>query len=306
LMACGKEGLPQAAPPSPVLSSSASPTVPIASAILPSPKSVPPSAERAPPSALPPDQGASVPGTRGVMLGASSTNSAGVAARSDVAPSFSTFCQARDASGATRPIVSGDTLHSGDHFWLDLGAHEPLYVYVIYVAADGAASVLYPSAGDLLLTPEHPQRLPETQDFVLDTTTGLERLIVVASRDVLAHSASSLAELVSRVRATHRWPGDVKEAKTKDAAPRARAEPRRAPTASKPRSVSAAPAPSNASTPTAGSAEPYTGPTNTLEPRYAGIDTRGIVLSGSPRGHVDVVPDSEGVIALPLLIEHVP
>jgi len=54
------------------------------------------------------------------------------------------------------------------------------------------------------------------------------------------------------------------------------------------------------------SAQAYTGPTNTLEPGYAGVNTRGIVLSGSPRGHIDVLPDAEGVIAIPLLIQHAP
>ncbi|HYQ43759.1 MAG TPA: DUF4384 domain-containing protein [Polyangiaceae bacterium] len=230
---------------------------------------------------------ASAPGTRGVTLGASAEGSSNASQRSGLAPGLSTNWTARDAQGATRPLVSGDTLRSGDHFWLELSAHEPLYVYVVYVSADGAASVLYPSQGDLLLGAGNTQRLPETQDFELDQRPGVERVLVVASRDVLVRSASTLADLVKRVRATHRFSGTTKEAGAKAA------------------SRATAPPPKAAPPPSAVAPQLYTGPTNTLEPSYAGVDTRGIVLSGSPRGRVDVVPDSDGVIAIPLLIEHV-
>jgi len=274
LGACAGEAPPPVAPTSSAPSS------------LPAP-SAPPLDSAPPPAFATPPGEAATSGTRGVTLAPSS----GAAALPGVAPSFSTYCAARDASGAVRPVVSGDTLRSGDHFWLELTAHEPLYVYAVYVAADGSASVLYPSSGDLLLAPGRVQRLPETQDFELDRHTGLERLIVVAARDVLGRSASSLAELVNRVRTTHRWSGRPQSAPAKTAAPvAARATlPRPAPA---PRAVPAT--------------QVYNGPTTPLESGYAGVDTRGIVLSGSPRGHVDVVPDADGVIAIPLLIEHVP
>lgn len=240
---------------------------------------------------------ASPGGTRGVTLAPSAADGPSAVPSPTAAPSLSTYFAAREASGAMHPLVSGDTLRSGDHFWLELSAYEPLYVYVLYVAADRSASVLYPSAGDLVLTPGHVQRLPESQDFELDQHTGLEHLIVVASRQVLSRSASSLSAIVERVRTTHRFATTPKNSQTKAAATggAARAAPAR-PAATE-KSVSAD---------RAVAAVPYTGPTTTLEPDYSPVNTRGIVLSGSPRGRVDVVPDSAGVIALPLLIEHRP
>jgi len=230
----------------------------------------------------------STSGTRGITFAASAGETPTGGARSAAAPALSTNWTARDVNGATRPLVSGDTLRSGDHFWLELSAHEALYVYVIYVSADGSASVLYPSKGDLLLASGSARRLPETQDFELDQHAGLERVLVVASRDVLSRSAGSLAELVNRVRTTHRFPAATKDPQVKAAS----------------RATTPAPAAKTASAQGAAAPQPYTGPTNTLEPAYASIDTRGIVLSGSPRGRIDVVPDSDGVIAIPLLIEH--
>jgi hypothetical protein len=280
LVACGREGLPAVTP------TSSGPRSPTES----TQRSLAPSLATAPSPSTRPGAELSAPGTRGVVLGASNAESASAGPRSAGAPSFSTYCAARDASGTIRPVVSGDTLRSGDHFWLELAAHEPLYVYVVYVAAGGSANVLYPSTGDLLLAPGHVQRLPEAQDFELDQQPGLERLIVVASRDVLGRSASSLAELVNRVRTTHRLPGEVKASRPKSAA----------------RVATGAALPSVAPAQRAASPEPYQGPTTTLEPAYAGVNTRGIVLSGSPRGRIDVVPDSDGVIAIPLLIEHAP
>jgi len=289
LIACGAATPPPAAS---VASPASSSGPAIAATTTPSP-----SASSADPPSLstPADSQSSradsaVSDTRGVTLAASAGEASNGSPRSATAPALSTNWTARSVNGANRPLVSGDTLRSGDHFWLELSAHEALYVYVIYVSADGAASVLYPSKGDLLLASGNTQRLPETQDFELDQHAGLERVLVVASRDVLSRSASSLAQLVSRVRATHRFPAATNGAQGKVAS-RAIAPP--------PAAAKAAPAQG------AGAPQIYTGPTNTLEPSYASVDTRGIVLSGSPPGRIDVAPDSDGVIAIPLLIEHV-
>ena len=267
LSACGASTPAPAAPP---LAPSARPL-----ALAPAPTSAaPPAVERAANEPAPRSEASAGPGTRGVGL-APSVSSAS-------APRFSTSFVASSAGGAARPLVSGDRLRSGDHFWLELSAQEQLYVYVVYVSANGSASVLYPSAGDLALAAGRTQRLPESQDFLLDSATGWERLLVVASREPLARSKSSLAEIVTQVRATHRWPGPAPASSST----RARAA-TRVPAVARDHDGAASGAPSP---------DP--------EPSLATSDTRGIVLGDSPPGRVDALPDSDGVIAIPLLIDH--
>lgn len=218
----------------------------------------------------------------------------------DAQPSLSTFFVARTADGKTRPLVSGDTLHSGNHFWIELVAHESLIVWVVYASPDGSAAVIYPTSGEVSLTPGRTQRVPETQDFELDETVGWERLLIVASRKRLDSSAKQLAQLVEQVRATHRWPVDATTPQTE------------ATSDQKPHSRKS----HDSSTGAVGRPQPkpngavYAGPTPVVEPRIASADTRGLTrglkLANSQAGRVDFQPDADGVIAIPLLLKHEP
>lgn len=209
-------------------------------------------------------------------------------------PSLSTFFEARGGDGAKRPLVSGDSLRSGDHFWVELVAREKLFVWVLYASPDGSAQVIYPTSGEVALTPGRTQRVPETQDFELDHSVGWERLLIVASRERLSGSTSQLAKLVEQVRATHRWPSE------EPAAPER--EPEKKP--------ASAAKPARASRSAASSGNAYGGPTPILEPRLASADTRGLTrgikLVDSQAGRLDFEPDAEGVIAIPLLLKHEP
>jgi hypothetical protein len=203
--------------------------------------------------------------------------------------------------GKRRPLVSGDTLHNGDHFWIELVAQEKLFVWVLYASPDGSAEVIYPPSGDVTLTPGRAQRVPETQDFELDEKVGWERLLIVASRARLDGSATQLAKLVEHVRSTHLWPSDSPSAP----APQARAEAKASAAAGKksPQRETSRPSPHS-------SANAYDGPTPILEPRVASADTRGLTrgikLVESKAGRLDYQPDADGVIAIPLLLKHEP
>jgi hypothetical protein len=208
------------------------------------------------------------------------------------------YFEAQQSDGSRRPLADGDTLRSRDHFWFELSAQEPMYVYVVYVAADGAASVLYPDSGDVVLKPGYTERLPKSLDFVLDDVTGWERVLIIASRAPLSQADSSFARLVDRVRSSRTWPeddaatGEASRPKPADSVPK---KPR-TPPASQPKS----PAP----------AKVYEGPTPVLETRLASADrrglTRGIHLGGQKPGHVAAVPDEHGIVTIPLFIRHAP
>jgi hypothetical protein len=190
--------------------------------------------------------------------------------------------------------VSGDSLRGGDHFWVELVAREKLFVWVLYAGADGSAAVIYPTSGEVALTPGRTQRVPEAQDFELDQTPGWERLLIVASRKRLDGSMSQLAKLVEQVRATHSWPSEA------PAVPEAKAE--------KKPSLAAKSARASKSPTSSGNA--YSGPTPILEPRVASADTRGLTrgirLADSEAGRLDFEPDVDGIIAIPLLLKHEP
>jgi hypothetical protein len=222
------------------------------------------------------------------------------AAPTTTKPSLIASFEARGRNGDPRPLVSGDTLHHRDHFWLELSTRERLYLYVLYAGADGTATVLYPASGDAILEPYRTQRLPETQDFELDETSGWERILVVASRAPLQQSAAQLGRVVAEVRSTHQFPDEL--------APPPEPAPTTTGKSTRPRAEQ--PAPARAASAAPGSARPYTGPTPTLEPVLASADTRGLTrgvrLASTQPGRVEAAPDADGVIAIPLFIRHVP
>lgn len=181
-------------------------------------------------------------------------------------PALTTFVQARTAEGRVLPVVNGSVLSSGDQFWLDLSVNEPMYVFVLYVATDASASLLYPPDASVPLVPAVPTRVPrdETTSFELDDQPGWERLLIVASREPLENSGADFARVVGSVRATNTWPEGL-----------------------------LALAPPEASPP--GSSA------STHDERRA---TRGLHLTQRP-GLIESYPDAQGLLAIPLFIRHV-
>jgi len=102
---------------------------------------------------------------------------------------------------ATHPLAPGDTLHSGDRVELFLDVDAPAWVYVMQAFPDGSSAVLFPPAGELQLQPGASTRIPPVgQWFQLDEVTGVENIVVVASRRPLAEVAGDAHKIVMETR----------------------------------------------------------------------------------------------------------
>ena len=206
------------------------------------------------------------------------------------AVSFSLAVKARTRDGNTRVLFDGESLRSGDAFWLELRVFEPLHVYVLWVGRKGEATTLFPSERDLTLQPGEARRVPDEADafFELDSEPGVERLLVVGSRNpTTPGSDPKLAHLLERIRSELREPG---------AGPK---PPRAAPAATK-----SAPPPAQGAGLAAGS-PPRSAPAHYEESSdYA---SRGVrVIKKGTASSFEVTTDDEGIFVVPLSIRHLP
>ena len=196
---------------------------------------------------------------------------------------LTTYVEAQHRDGRRSPFVSGQALHSGERFWMHVSAQERLYVYVIFAAADGSATVVYPERGDVALEPSQTLRVPATQDFELDGTTGTETILLVASRQPLGGSTGPFEAAMREVRANGHWP-EAQLALRPNKSASVTTERKAAPKA-------------------------YAGPAPLVEARLATADTRGATrgIHLAPQaGRIDSVPDEDGMIAIPLVVLHLP
>ncbi len=205
---------------------------------------------------------------------------------------LTTYFEALLRDGTRRPLASGDKLRSGDRFSITLGLREPLYLYIIYADSRGEASVLYPQHGDEQRSSTEAFRFPEGQDFELDDVPGKEHLVVVASRQPLSKTDSDLAALVARVRSTHEWSPQGGPAPDSETSPEVPSKKQRA-----------LPPQSSSSNQVA------QGPVPILEGGIAGGDARGpnrgVHLVDSASKRIESSPDAAGLVAIPLVIDHV-
>jgi hypothetical protein len=106
--------------------------------------------------------------------------------------------------GATSTILhqDGAPLRSGDSMRVVVRASVPAYVYVLLLASDGGASVLFPNPDMALVNPLVAQReiaIPNDGAFVLDDVRGDEHLQVLASPVPLGDLEARMAALAARV-----------------------------------------------------------------------------------------------------------
>ena len=203
--------------------------------------------------------------------------------------SFSVSMKTAGSDGVARVLYSGESLRTGDEFWLDVRVFEPLHVYVLLLSPNGAAAVLYPDESDVVIGPGSARRVPREQDtfFKLDDKTGEERLLVVGSRGPLSKNEPELEQLVRRIE------GDAPKA------------PRRA-SGTAPRSAGAV----GGATPRSEADVPPPPPQATPEPaRYENAfngPTRGLnLVRRAGAVSLESTLDAKGVSVVPLVIRHV-
>jgi hypothetical protein len=103
--------------------------------------------------------------------------------------------------GVRHPVRAGETLHSGDRIELRVDVDQPAYVYVMQVSADGSSAVLFPTSGDLLLSPGVETRIPTGgQWFELDEHAGDEHVVVVASAQPIAQADEEAKRVLDEIR----------------------------------------------------------------------------------------------------------
>ncbi len=100
-------------------------------------------------------------------------------------------------------VAPDDALRTGDYVELYVDVTAPAYVYVVQFLANGTSAVLFPETGDRKIEPGKSFRIPEGGDgdwFQLDSTTGIENLYVVASREPVAKVDSLLGGQIAAIR----------------------------------------------------------------------------------------------------------
>lgn len=99
-------------------------------------------------------------------------------------------------SGDERPVVEGETLHSGDRVFFMVRASQPAYLYVVLFGPDGKANVLFPREpkADETVPARCPLRIPAQGAFYLKLPAGPEDIRVVASSEPLAKLDRRLCE----------------------------------------------------------------------------------------------------------------
>ena len=88
----------------------------------------------------------------------------------------------RDDRG--RVVAAGDTMRSGDQFYVEILPLERVYVFMMYRGPDGGRLPLYPRAGQppVELFPGSWTRVPGEQFIELDDQVGEEQLYVFVSK----------------------------------------------------------------------------------------------------------------------------
>lgn len=99
-------------------------------------------------------------------------------------------------SGEERPVVEGETLHSGDRVFFMVRASQPAYLYVVLFGPDGKANVLFPREPkvDETVPARCPLRIPAQGAFYLKLPAGPEDIRVVAASEPLAKLDRRLCE----------------------------------------------------------------------------------------------------------------
>ena len=257
-------------------------TAPLAATTAPAP-----SAE--PPRSAPPDPDFGNSGGRNVVVverAGPKTDPAPAPATSPApasSPSFALTVKAGGPGGTESLVYGGETLHTGDDFWFELRVFEPLHLYVVWLSANGERNVLYPTDRDAALEPGEARRVPNDAGsfFELDKTPGVERLVLVGSREALSSSDPKLARAVAAVH------GGSRSTKRRASAGASR------PVA--PSGGAQAPGP----------AQPNADPVR-YEESFDDAG-RGVVVVKKGGNHsIDVVPGADGVFVTTFTLNHVP
>jgi hypothetical protein len=214
--------------------------------------------------------------------------------------SFAIALKTPAPDGSARVLYDGETLRSGDEFWIELRVFEPIHIYVMWLSPRGEVVDLRPDERDLLVAPGATRRLPAdpSESFQLDTSPGIEKLLIVGSRSPLSVGDPNLARVVERIRrgaaaqAAPDRPSAAAAAKpaTMVGAPR-RSE---AVAAAPPESPSPTPAPEGGSAPTRFE--------DAFDQRYRGIH---VVKNGGDFS-LQAGVDTKGICVLPFAIHHQP
>lgn len=121
--------------------------------------------------------------------------------------------------GEERPVVEGETLHSGDRVFFMVRASQPAYLYVVLFGPDGKANVLFPRkpATDETVPARCSLRIPEQGAFYLRLPAGPEDIRVVASSEPLSKLDRRLCEqLQLSCQKTDAGPAKPSECKAQD------------------------------------------------------------------------------------------
>lgn len=110
--------------------------------------------------------------------------------------------------GAIIQVNNGATLHTGDRLWFEVQTSVAMHLYIVQVFADGSAALLYPQKADLKTRRDKITRVPvgEFDYFQLDAMTGIERILLIATRRSLPQADQNLATLISKIKGEGRWP----------------------------------------------------------------------------------------------------
>ncbi len=120
-----------------------------------------------------------------------------------VAPAQLTVRVEVERNGHLEVVAAGDRLRSGERIHVLAAADRDVYLYLLQFFADGAAAVLHPEEGDLILQAGYSLRLPATGSwFVLDDAVGEENLYFVASAGPIAEVDALVAARLREVRAS--------------------------------------------------------------------------------------------------------
>jgi hypothetical protein len=99
-------------------------------------------------------------------------------------------------NGDERPVVEGETLHSGDRVFFMVRVSQPAYLYLVLFGPDGSANVLFPkdATKEESVPARCPLRIPQAGLLYLQQPTGAEDVRVVASAEPLAKLDRRLCE----------------------------------------------------------------------------------------------------------------
>jgi hypothetical protein len=115
----------------------------------------------------------------------------------------------------TLPLVSTQQIHRGDGLFLTLKTTRRTKLYVAYCDTSQKLAI-YPVTGNLVGQPDALTRVPQSESFIADASTGLEHIFVIATADALERSDPKLHELISRAQGAAGTPCSTQLAMTSD------------------------------------------------------------------------------------------